>query len=317
MIRVILISCGEPSVDIAREALRCADGYGSEWEVVEVQGVTPMDAAFNEMLRAAAGPACYAYLQEAYKRIQGGDPVDAFLSGPQPEAEFHVQVDADMILKPEAITTLIARIRAERSKPGGAGCWQWCQPLWDDLFNRPIMGVKVYHTRSAVDVRLGGYRPVRHCETDLIERAQAIGLSQHGVHPIQESPSDPDVLGTHHCLDELTAYRNCFDRQLRARWRAARGLPDWFLWIRPHWQLFPRWFGLTGDPRYRAAYAGLVAGAAHPIPADDWGEADRSDPPGWETYQKWSHMGEVDWAVACYTPLGVIQRWKEVGSELR
>ena len=265
--RVVLIHCGEPTVDATRAALKAAVGYGEWWDLVEVENVSPMDAAFNTMLDLAV-------------------------------RDYHVQVDADMVLDPHAILTL------RRSLDDcGDSWWQSCYPLWDTLYRRPISGVKIYRSDIA---RENPYKPTRHCEVDQTARVRELGY-----HIYAKSPDCPRVgcIGEHRVADNRTAAWNSYDRALRGRWLVSRGQSNWFGWIEPYFKMFPKWFRETGDERYLWGLMGLVAGASAAVP-DEWGEKDASAPPEFLTWiEKVSARPSSAWGSDCYVPLWLREEW--------
>jgi len=234
--RVVLVHCGEATTDRVRRALEASDGYGTEWDVAEVEGVSPMDAAFNAMLDAA-------------------------------DLEFHVQVDADMELAPDTIQTMRTCMDVAPED-----VWQIAFPLWDTLFERPIYGVKIY--RSAV-ARRYRYRAVRHCETDQYDRARIDGYSV-DIRPM--GALEEHCVGRHLVEDAKTAFWNCYDRSARMQRRIDKGEFNWFSWMEPYFRAFPDRYAETGDRRFLAAWAGLIAGLEVELP-EDWGEKDATKPP--------------------------------------
>lgn len=253
--RVFLIHAGEETTARVRRALEAAHGRDRTWTLHEVADVSPMDAAFNAMLTRA-------------------------------DLSLHVQVDADMELRPHAIETLRAAIRA-----ADADVWQISFPLWDTLFHRPIQGIKIYRSEIA---RRFPYRGVRHCEMDQIERAAEAGLRIESRS--SATASLDDVLGLHLVPDERTAFWNCFDRAMRWKWLDGSGrTSNWMAWILPYFQLFFERYVTERDPRLLYGWAGLIAGVSQPIPSD-WGEKDiRRPPEAFERIRAILSMTEEDW----------------------
>lgn len=109
-VTAFLLSCGEKSVESAREAL-----YEQNMPITikEIQNVAPMSAAFNEMLSRCETP-------------------------------YFVQVDADMILDRNAIKRLYDWIQA--SDPA---VYMEFGQLLDVFLDMPIVGVKIYRHEIA------------------------------------------------------------------------------------------------------------------------------------------------------------------------
>jgi MoaA/NifB/PqqE/SkfB family radical SAM enzyme len=230
--KVFLVHCREPSVDLARRKLLEADGCGTTWDLVEIENVAPMDAAFNRMLELA-------------------------------DTDFHVQVDADMHVKPHAIESLRNAITHAPDET-----WQICFPIWDTLFLRSILGIKIYRSPLA---RRYPYRPTRSCERDQYLRAERDGyaVSRVGAE-LPENASD--VLAWHVVPDNRTAFWNCFDRAMRSRVKTG------FAWLDPYYAEFWRRWRQTEDDRFLYGLFGLVSGLASAVPKD-WGEKDYRRPP--------------------------------------
>jgi hypothetical protein len=230
--RVILLHCDEPSLPRVRSALHSANGFGGKWDVVEIHGFHPMDRALNRMLECA-------------------------------DRDFHVQVDADMVLRPDSITTLRETIAASSTTT-----WQVCLPLWDTLFDRAILGVKIY--RSAVARRFIYHRTL-HCEIDQINRALKSGYNA-------SAPDDTDawprsrVLGDHVVLTPEVAFWNCYDRSMRNVYFGTLG------WIIPYFREFSlRWLN-GGNELHLFGLAGLVSGLCA-SKAESLREKDTTRPP--------------------------------------
>lgn len=253
--RVFLISAGESTVAAVRGVLLAGEGRDRSWSVAEIEGVSPMDAAFNAMLEQA-------------------------------DLGYHVQVDADMELRPEAVRTLRDAIHTAPDN-----VWQIAFPLWDTLFRRPIQGVKIYRSEVA---RRFPYRPVRHCEVDQLDRARAAGFRAESRKAVAEH--DEVILGRHLVEDDRTAFWNCLDRAMRWKWLEERGVEhNWMGWILPYFHLFLERYVTERDSRFLYAWAGLVTGVSQPIPAD-WGEKDFHRPPaGFEALQRILSMTEEEW----------------------
>jgi glycosyltransferase involved in cell wall biosynthesis len=242
--KVFLIHCGEPTVDVSREALKASDGYGSEWTLHEIENVAPMDAAFNAMLEQA-------------------------------DTTYHVQVDADMVLKPNTINDLRQAIRATADNVAFV-----CRPLWDTLFHRAIDGVKIY--RSDI-VKRYPYEASRHCEVNQRERFEAEGFKAFGSPDYPEKEEHALVAGQHRVTCDHVAFWNCYDRSMRSRWVLEHKGYNWFEWMNPYYKRFLLMYESTDDTRYLWGYLGLITGQCAPIP-NDWGEKDYRNPP--EIYER-------------------------------
>lgn len=135
-VTVFLITCGEPTTDVACAAL---EAQTVRVQVETIDRVAPMNAAFQAMIDRCTTP-------------------------------YYVQVDADMLLHADAVWSLYEGITRHFPEPQ---VWMVCAPLWDDFDERPIYGVKIY--RHAICARYP-YRQSRSCETDQIERLKADGF---------------------------------------------------------------------------------------------------------------------------------------------
>ncbi len=105
------------------------------------------------------------------------------------ETPYYVQVDEDMLLRPDAIRRLHGLIRDADADVAMVCAW-----LWDVHLGRGIQGVKAY--RHAI-VRRYPYVNVESCETDQLRRLEADGFRY--LRPLDAVPTEfgPWTLGQH------------------------------------------------------------------------------------------------------------------------
>lgn len=238
-VTVFLISSGEPTLGAARTALALQSvPFGP---VQEITDVAPMSAAFQAMLDRG-------------------------------RTKYHVQVDADMLLHPDAVWSLYEAI--EHYHHGAA---MVAAPLWDCFEERPIYGVKIYDT--AVLQRYP-YRDSYSCEVDQLARLKADGHAW-ALRPLAERAACFGLHGTDYTP------RSAFERWLRLVRKQRRSLVlapplGQLLWIEKYFQVHLERWRQTGDPVRLAALLGMAMGlAGEDLPEEreqDW----RVAPPEWE-----------------------------------
>lgn len=81
---------------------------------------------------------------------------------------YAIQVDEDMILDPDAISTMEATMRTAPSDVGLI-----CFHLYDEDLGRPIQGIKIYRAEL---IRTLQFRDVKACEMDFLEQMAARGI---------------------------------------------------------------------------------------------------------------------------------------------
>jgi sulfatase maturation enzyme AslB (radical SAM superfamily) len=186
-ITVFFLTVGASS---APAALRALKEQGDDINIVPIEYVAPMSAAFQEMLDRC-------------------------------RTRWFVQVDEDMVLKPGAVGRLLQSI----VDADGRGISHVVHPLWDDHLDRAILGVKVYDHGI---VSKYPYRNVQSCEMDQINRMRADGFDIEITRTDLDTigREDQDVLGFH---GTSYTPREAFERyrDLTQKWLHTGG-NDWF-----------------------------------------------------------------------------------------
>lgn len=105
------------------------------------------------------------------------------------ETPYYIQVDEDMLLRPDAVRRLHGLIRDAEADVAMVCAW-----LWDVHLGRGIQGVKAY--RHAI-IRRYPYVNVESCEKDQLRRLQADGFRY--LRPLDAVPTEfgPWTLGQH------------------------------------------------------------------------------------------------------------------------
>ena len=105
------------------------------------------------------------------------------------ETPYYIQVDEDMLLRPDAVRRLHGLIRDADADVAMVCAW-----LWDVHLGRGIQGVKAY--RHAI-IRKYPYVNVESCEKDQLRRLQADGFRY--LRPLDAVPTEfgPWTLGRH------------------------------------------------------------------------------------------------------------------------
>lgn len=146
-VTVFIITVGEPSFTDAYEALT---KQNCKFISETIRDVAPMSAAFQQMIDRC-------------------------------KTRYYVQVDADMVLHTDAISTLFDAIRQ-------TGEAMVCYPLYDAHIDKEILGVKIYDHEV---FRHYPYTDTQSCEMDQLARVRADG------HAYSIKWGDAMVLGMH------------------------------------------------------------------------------------------------------------------------
>lgn len=133
LMTVFIISTGEPDLN---QCVQCIEDQDSLFKTVLIENVAPMDAAFQRMIDSCTTP-------------------------------YYIQVDADMLLKPNAVRELHADIV---SRPPNVPFT--CHALFDEHLGQIIIGVKCYRHSIMKDYP---YQSSYSCEMDQISRLRADG----------------------------------------------------------------------------------------------------------------------------------------------
>jgi len=178
-----------------------------------IEGVAPLSAAFQQMHVKCATP-------------------------------YYVQVDEDMMLAPDAVRKLHARISA--APPDIALV---AYPLWDCEVHHAIYGLKIYRHQV---VRQFPYRDVFSCEREQLHRLEAAGYQGDFI-PLGGRETCLGEHGKHYTPEKIfKRWRRLMQKRRRFGHQAARGVPDFgFLVAR---------YRETGDPLHLFAMLGAAAG---------------------------------------------------------
>ena len=207
---VFVLTTGEPSTDECLERLRAQD---VEFKLEVIDHVAPMNAAFQAMLDR-----CMTSL--------------------------YVQVDADMLLRPNAIRTLRQKMLAQPPEVALYVAW-----LWGDDVQRPIQGIKIYRHEIC---RRFPYGASLSCEVTQLQAMAAAGF----IHVAADLPKgEAGCVGVHFaCQTPEMAYRR-WERLCEKHQR----LP-WMGWLKDHIpDLLPRLLR-NPNPINRAAFIGACVG---------------------------------------------------------
>lgn len=255
---VFVLTTGEPSTPECLERLRSQDCL---FKLELIENVAPMDAAFQAMLDRCTTP-------------------------------LYVQVDADMLLKTDAIRTLRQRMLVQ--PPDVAMYVAW---LWGDDVKRPIQGIKIYRHDIC---RRFPYEQTLSCEVTQIQKLQAGGYRYVAA---DEPKIEAGCVGVHFaCQTPQMAYQ---------RWERLcekhQKLP-WMGWLKDHIpDLLNRLLADPG-PINRAAFIGACVGLGI-IPQDR--EMDfRVGTPEFE--RLWGYFGEGSPTAYCGGFEAVVQEAKRV-----
>lgn len=216
-VTVFVLTVGEPTLLACLAALR---QQTCTFKLEKIENIAPMDRA----------------LQAALDRCT---------------TKYYVQVDADMILKPDAIARLYAFIE---SLPGDT--MQALISLYDQHLGRDILGVRI--VRHAIAKRYP-FRPVQGCETDQFRRADADGhLTVCRIGP------NIEVAGIHATvLSPQSAYERY--RTLFRRARKDEGID----WVAPYARDFLRRLISSGSEADLFVFLGTVAGILAPLDVEE------------------------------------------------
>lgn len=226
-ITAFVITSGEPST---RECISRLERQTVRVKVDVIENVSPMWAAFDQM----------------HKRVQ---------------TPFFVQVDADMMLEPDAIETLYNGITE-----AGPKCGQFVGWLWGDAERTALTGCKIYRTEIATRYP---YTESLSCEWPHFKAMEADGFKMEIPYPMPTTRAG--CIGLHYSLQSEAM---AFDRwkRLMGKWRKAPDLMGWFT-------RFPRslWEQAKENPKARAAVAGAIVGLSGPLPEDKESDASQRD----------------------------------------
>jgi hypothetical protein len=221
-VTVFVTSIGAPGYAACRELLRRQD---CTFRLEALEGIRPLSTALQRMLDTCATP-------------------------------YFVQVDEDMLLYPEAVRTLHARLAA-----AGPDVAVVAGQLYDPHLGRCIQGVKI--ARHAIARRY----PWRDAPSVLhrLERLTADGYRVEEL-PVADPRAPAGALGlhgTHATPQELYA-------RYRRLERLRREFPQHLAWLDPYPTV---WLGRVLAERSPAdlhALLGVVAGALDPSSAGEW-----------------------------------------------
>jgi len=216
-VTVFVLTVGEPTL---LECLIALDRQETKVRVERIENVVPMDRALQMMLDRCQTP-------------------------------YFVQVDADMILYPDAIRRLYRSIVAQPPN-----VYQFLISLRDEHLERDILGVRI--VRHAIAAKYP-FRPVQGCETDQFRRAHADGYTT--VAKIGQGIGPAGI----HRTSLLP--RAVFERY-RTLFRRARK-DEGIEWVKPYASTFLR--RLIEDPNETNLYAclGVVAGLLAPLDVEE------------------------------------------------
>lgn len=227
---VFLVTVGASAYPLAKRALEQQD---CELRLVEVKDVCPMSAAFQAMLDRC-------------------------------ETRYFIQVDEDMVLKKNAVSSMYRALRSL----AGSHTAMLCYALWDQHLEMPRLGVKIY---DHAIFKHYPYRDTHSCEVDQLDRLKRDGYAiQCHIRPGKGSESST-VMGYHGT--KYTA-QEAFLTYRDMTWK-ARFVPgnEWFLpWTRRFLERVGGEGALGQNPDLWA-FLGCVAGYLHDRP-DDCGEKD-------------------------------------------
>lgn len=232
---MFVITSGEPSTP---ECHRRLDAQTCTFTRSEIRNVTPMFAAFQAMLDRCQTP-------------------------------YYCQIDADMMLDPDAVIRLYEGIRSK-----GDRCAQYVGWLWDDDVERPIQGVKIYN--HAICSRFP-YSDSISCEMGQNGAIRSAGYSI-DVLPLEGWMADPGRWERTRCCLGVHWASQTPEMAFRRWQRLAqkhRQLP-WMGWVAAHFRkLEQAWLDHPKDQILKARYLGIVSGLSGPIPE---GELDAAAP---------------------------------------
>jgi hypothetical protein len=225
---VFVTTVGTAGFSACLEHLRAQD-CGFRLEII--RNVAPMSAAFQVMLDRCETP-------------------------------YYVQVDEDMLLRPDTIRRLHQRIRGAPEDVGLVVEW-----LWDVHLGRPIQGVKAYRHSIVSQFPL---RDVQSCEKDQLARLERAGYRY--LRPdLGPPPEDsPAIAGLHGCqYDPDSIFERYFT--LEQKWL---GNPHKLVWFTPQPAQFLQRFCETPSEENLMALLGVVAGRLAQATGQVTGEKD-------------------------------------------
>lgn len=215
-VTAFLITSGEPST---AEALKHLERQTLLPRIEVIEGFSPMWRAFQEMISRC-------------------------------QTRWYIQVDADMLLRPNAIATMLAAIRKEDTKTAMHVEW-----LWGDAEERPIQGCKIY---DHLITRKYPYQDSLSCEMPQIYAMQKDGYK---VHVAPEPEQQEECIGLHYSLQtpELAFLRwQRLMRKFRTR--------DYMEWLTPYpRKLLAKFMEEPTSIRF-AAMAGAILALGEPPP---------------------------------------------------
>lgn len=228
-ITAFVVTSGEPST---AECIRRLEAQTVRVRVETIDRVTPMWRAFAAM----------------HERVK---------------TPFYVQVDADMMLQPDALERLHAGI-----VEAGEDCGQFCGWLWGDAEDRPIQGCKIYRTSIATRFP---YADGISCEWPQFRAMEAAGYRL----VLAETPEGrAGCVGEHFSLQTPEmAFKRW--RRLLEKWRVA---PLEMGMFAPYPYRHIMRAHERGDAIGAAMVAGAVAGLIGPTPAQTEADASQPDP---------------------------------------
>ena len=224
-ITVFIISSGEPSFS---RCLQLAQNQVGEilditYKIKVISNITPMYKAFQRMLDTC-------------------------------DTKYLVQVDADMLLEPDAIARL--RLGIENSSKRDAMFVGW---LWDEDVERPIQGIKIY--KSDI-VKQFPYTNSLSCEMGQLQDMKRLGYSIKV--DVTEEGGVPPKSG---CFGEHFASQNpemAFKRWERCMLK-MRKLP-WMAWLGIYPKKFMDEYAKNpNDEILKAKVFGIMSGLSKPI----------------------------------------------------
>jgi len=230
-----LLTCGEPTTE---KALECLMKQSANILIKTIRNVAPASRALQQMLDEC-------------------------------ETEFCVQVDADMLLNPDAIGRLGSAMQCGDVSNQSTTAMV-CGCLWGDFERRPIGHVKLFRVSEAKKV---GFRDVPFCDMDFADRINE--RHQDGIHKIMGKTlciNSETILGQHVSMTTPSAlYRRWYDLGQRYQHR-----PTSFKWAM---EVIKSRMGESPDLGSwdMAASMGFAAGLASDIPSH---EKSYNKPPG-------------------------------------
>lgn len=167
---------GDPACDLSNELTVCVSTVGEPTTERCLQHLAQQDCRFQIKIIRNETPLSSA-LQAMIDRV---------------ETPYYVQVDADMILKPHAVSWLYARMTMLRERTPKLA--MLVMPLYDVHMGIVMTGVKIYLHRA---MDQSPYRDVQSCEVDQLKRLEGLGWQYRVEFTGAERQDDDEVLGYH------------------------------------------------------------------------------------------------------------------------